>query len=98
MPLLQSAQVWCDCRIDDSSNQMTDRLAGTNVSARERAKLLDLVRRTLATGMGTTSRCDQMSKTAVRWAGFAAYRNSRTVSGRFCGLIVGHSRTFVHTP
>jgi hypothetical protein len=82
--------------------QMTDRLSGTNVSAEEQAKLLELVPLNFGDWNGQAKEVDEkVAKTAgsIGNAVSREYRNSRTGERVDLWLIVGHARDIsAHTP
>jgi hypothetical protein len=81
---------------------MTDRLAGTNVSAEQQAKLLELVPKKCGDWQGEDKQVDETVKEVAGSVGAAVsrnYRNARTGERVDLWLIVGHARDIsVHTP
>lgn len=81
--------------------RMTDRLSGTNVSADERAKLIDSVPKDFGDWHGEDKPVDPTVQKVAGAVGAVSrtYRNSRTGERVDLWLIVGHSRDVAfHTP
>jgi hypothetical protein len=81
--------------------QMTDRLAGTNVSAEERALLLEKVPKNVGDWHGEDKSTDKRVRKVAGAIGAVSrtYRNSRTGEQVDLWLIVGHARDVsFHTP
>jgi len=82
--------------------RMTDRFSGTNVSAEEQAKLLELVPLNFGDWHGESKGIDEKVKKAAGSIGNAVsreYRNARTGERVDLWLIIGHGRDIsAHTP
>src|SRR5262245_39800290 len=81
--------------------RMTDRLAGTSVSAQQRAELLKQVPSKVGDVQGVDMQVDETvrQKAGAVGAVSRAYRNSRTGEQVDLWLIVGHARDVAaHTP